>query len=62
MKKSVDFTLGICYITYALTKKPLKSLKKVWKNEKKLLTKLRKDDILILRDARKSNAEMIFEN
>ncbi len=39
IKKSVDFVLGICYITYALTEKPLKSLKKSAKKLKKVVDK-----------------------
>lgn len=56
VKKSVDFIYRICYITYALTKKALKSLEKSAKKQKKLLTKLRESDILIARDAKESNA------
>ena len=52
IKKSVDFIYLICYITYALRKKAEIAKKKCEKKLKKLLTKLRENDILVLRDAK----------
>lgn len=54
MQKSVDFIYLICYITYALREKALYSLEKSVKKLKKLLTKHRINDILVLRDAGKA--------
>lgn len=54
--------LGFVILLMHSQKRPYKADKKVQKNEKKLLTKHRENDILVLRDAKKSNAEMIFEN
>lgn len=53
-EKSVDFILGICYITYALTKKPNKRLRKSAKKSKKVVDKtLRKWYISFTRCKRK---------
>lgn len=55
-KKSVDFSLAFCYITYALRKKANKALKKVQKKSKKVVDKTSRKCYIKSTRCKESNA------
>ncbi len=62
IQKNVDIIRGVCYITYALDKKALKSLKKSVKKLKKVVDKTSRRCYSISTRCKKATQEMIFEN